>query len=135
MFANLTPDQLKKAREQLARIQKTLVALLIEVQQGAVMARQRRAPPPPYDASQPPPRTQPPPRSPGDTGAFNSQDGWQRPAPPGTKQLPPPPKLSPVEIRALLVGYVDDMRAMAIHLTNCARLLAQIAEIIEQGLQ
>jgi hypothetical protein len=148
MFGKLTPDQLKKSREQLARIQKTLITLLIEAQLGAVAAQQppstARHPhggddwhhrPPPYDARQPPPRQQPPPRAPGERGPFNAQDGWQRPAPAETKQLPPPPKLSPAEIRAMLVGYIDDLRAMAIHMTNCARLLAQIAEIIEQGMK
>lgn len=62
----------------------------------------------------------------------NDNHDFQHPASPNAKRLPPPPAAaSPKDAQDKVLGYVNDMRSMAIHFVSCARLLAAIADQIE----
>jgi hypothetical protein len=83
-------------------------------------------------ADKPPQPAKPPPRAPGQRGGFNDPGGWQGPPVPNAPRLPPPPPPKPPQDpRKVIVGYIEAMRACAVHFHNCSRLLLVIADLLE----
>lgn len=140
-------DGLKELRVKTGALQAQFVVLL-ERTKGHVAAGDPVQPGqrvPQRAPGEPPPPARPPvrnaafykrPRPQGETAPYNPPMGFQSPAPPAAPRLPPPPPppTDPSAARRLVLEYIGDLRAAAIHLHNSAQILVAISELLERAI-
>jgi hypothetical protein len=135
-------EQFVQARKFLQNLEQHLEGLLAYARSQVIAGTPPRppasawAPPaadvPPYQS---PPTPSPPARAPaGRQRHPHPHHGFQNPPPPSAPRLPAGPKPTPAQARQTIVRYIESMRAMAVHMHNCAGLLLAIADMLEAAL-
>jgi len=136
-------DQFRDMRRGLEALEHTLQALLLQTRQAVAQDIAPRMPGEDsggfawrqdlHQKPKEPAPAKPPPREPNHAeGPYNDPRGFQGPPPLGARQLPPPKPPPPKEDpRRVVVRFIEDMRAAAVHFHNCSRLLLTIADLVE----
>jgi hypothetical protein len=133
-------DKFKEIRHSLQSLEKTLQLLLVQTQGAVAQDIKPRMPGEEGSSSgftwrddfnkpKEPEPAKPPPRRPREVGGFNDPRGFQGPPPRGAKALPPPAQTE--DPRRVVVKFIEDMRAAAVHFHNCSRLLLSIADLVD----
>jgi hypothetical protein len=130
-------EKFAEMRRALSMLEAQLQQLLHATREDTVAQTPIHAPgPAPYaPAAAKPPKPHPGARDATPSSPFNDPFGWQGPPPPSAKQLPATTKVkSPAEARALIARHIEDIRAMAVHMHNCAGLLLAMSDVLETAL-